>query len=91
MCVDSRTHRCAALRKADQPLQGTANAFAGMVHLGPPTVEFLAQPGKIRVVSATQMIMAGDDSPVNLEVLREEVEADGNWRARGQFPFQRRG
>jgi len=53
--------------------------------------EFLAQPDKPRVVSATQMLMAKAHGEHDLKVLQESVEKAGNWRARGQFPSQIRG
>ncbi len=55
------------------------------------TVEFLAQPGKTRVVSATQMIMAEAHSENDLALIRSDSKPAGNWRARGQFPSQKRG
>ena len=54
-------------------------------------VDFLAQPDKVRVVSATQMIMATAHSENDLAVIRSDSKPTGHWRARGQFPSQRRG
>ena len=59
--------------------------------LGRRASEFLAQPDKPRVVSATQMLMANAHGDHDLNVLRQSVEKAGNWRARGQFPSQIRG
>ncbi len=55
------------------------------------TVDFLAQPQKTRVVSATQMIMAQAHSENDLALIRGDSKPAGNWRARGQFPSQKRG
>ena len=54
-------------------------------------IDFLAQPGKVRVVSATQMIMAQAHSENDLALIRSDSKPAGNWRARGQFPSQKRG
>jgi len=54
-------------------------------------IDFLAQPGKTRLVSATQMIMAEAHSENDLEYIRSHSKPAGQWRARGQFPSQKRG
>ena len=50
-----------------------------------------AKPGSARVVSATQMIMAGAHSESDLELMRSDGKPAGNWRALGQFETQIRG
>lgn len=50
-----------------------------------------ARPGQPRVVSATQMIMAGAHSDGDLEVIRSDKKPAGNWHAAGQFATQLRG
>ncbi len=63
----------------------------GMDDLQRRAVDFLAQPQKTRVVSATQMIMAEVHSENDLALIRSDSKPAGNWRARGQFPSQKRG
>lgn len=55
------------------------------------TLDFLAQPDRPRVVSVTQMMMADAATPELAELLVETAQPEGHWRARGQFPSQRRG
>ena len=54
-------------------------------------IDFLAQPRKTRLVSATQMIMAEAHSENDLTYIRGDGKQAGHWRARGQFPSQKRG
>lgn len=53
-------------------------------------LEFLAKPERLRVATATQLIMAGQMRDTAVELLAAEGKPDGAWRARGQFPSQRR-
>jgi hypothetical protein len=70
---------------------GAAISTDGSDDLRQRAVDFLAQPEKTRVVSATQMIMAGAHSENDLAYVRGDSQPAGNWRARGQFPTQNRG
>lgn len=64
---------------------------AGIDDLRRRAVDFLAQPRKTRVVTATQMILVGAHSENDLALIRSDSKEAGNWRARGQFPSQKRG
>jgi hypothetical protein len=55
------------------------------------TLDFLAKPDKLRVATATQLIMAGQMRDAGVALLGgADGKPDGAWRARGQFPSQRR-
>lgn len=52
---------------------------------------FLAMDDRARVVSSTQMIFADVHTDIDLETLVQNTTNAGHWRARGQFPSQKRG
>jgi hypothetical protein len=52
---------------------------------------FLGENDNATAVSSTQMILAGVHNEHDLSTLDGSAEADGHWKARGQFPSQKRG
>lgn len=70
---------------------GISPGSSGIDDLRQRAMAFMAQPGKTELVPATQMIMAGAHGENDLEFIRNDSTPAGHWRARGQFPTQKRG
>ena len=68
---------------------GVERDAAGIDDLRRRAVEF--QSDLSEVVPSMELILAGAHTDHDVEVLRSHAEPDGSWRAKGQFPRQRRG
>jgi len=90
-CVSCHHVGYALWSRREAQLAGVVTDDAAATDLRSRAMASQARPGITRVVSATQMIMAGAHSDNDLELIRSDGKPAGNWRAGGQFPTQLRG